>query len=1162
MQFSLMFFSCSEDTSVRDKYGLIVDSTRFGDRHGFSSVWIPERHFTQFGSLYPNPAVLQAALARETQQIKLRSGSVVLPLHNPIRVAEEWAMVDNLSGGRVGISVAPGWNPDDFTFFPEKYHNRYQELFEGIETVRQLWRGESVLFPNGTGDRVKLNIYPRPIQPELPIWVTVARNPQNFAKAGEMGTNLLTHLLDQGIEPLAEKIALYRQARAKHGHDPNRGIVTVMLHTFVGENADLIREQARSPYCQFLKSNAGLAEGLAQSRGYSLNSCSQGDAEELLNALYERFAASRGLIGTPENCLELLEKLYEIGVDEVACLLDFGQERELILENLPHLNRLKELFAEAAINKTRPLFKTNSSLEIALQQVLEEDKKAEDWDNLQDSLAEIQARCTVRIPGKELYSSLNDRGAELKESYQGIEELWLGQGEALGKVTIPQVLASSVNDYTIHPCLLDACNQVLAGLLLHQSSSANESSLYLPVGIESLQIHREMSDRVWSQAIVRQTDKTSSNSIKGDLRIFDELGNLLVEVSGLQIKKTNSLSLQGNVTSPKKHCVDWFYDLQWQAKSIEKATSDIQHQTWLIFADHTGVGEKLAENLRELGKTCFLVFSGESYSVSQSGIFSLNPTQPEEMQILLDRVLESTPEIAVVHLWNLDVTSIAEMKVMSIASSLNLLQTLANKSNSSPIWFATKGAQPIENNSISLAVNQAPVWGLGRVAEGEFSSLWGGLIDLDPNSSIEENVRQLIEAITSPDQENQIAYRDGQRYVPRLAKVNQLQSKAKPLSILADATYLITGGLGGIGLKVAAWMVEQGARHLVLVGRSEPKDQNAIAELENKGAKVLVAQADVTDAEAIAGILAEIDSSLPPLKGIAHLAAILDDAMLVKENWEHFTHVSAPKIEGAWNLHSLTQDMSLDFFLMFSSAASLFASMPGQGNYVAANTFLDMLAHYRRNQGLTALTINWGPWSEVGHGATDYGRQAHARAASYGITSLSVDKGLQVLEELLLNKNVGQIGVIPVDWSQFFQADSTVSTSPLFSQLIDHETVKTRNHNSQILEQLEAASDRLNVLVDYLQTEIAYILRIDSSQLDRQEALTNMGLDSLLAVELRNQLKTNLKIDIAIAKFLEDISIFGLAAEIDQQIDRDQTEEDALSISEDLEESNLVEGVL
>ncbi len=307
MKFGLMFFASSEDALTGNRYRVVTESARFADRHGFSSIWVPERHFTKFGSLYPNPAVLHAALAMITERIRLNAGSVVAPLHNPLRIAEEWAMVDNLSGGRVGVSLASGWNPADFAFFPDRYQDRQETLLTNARAIQRLWRGETITTKSGIGEPVDIRIYPSPVQPELPLWLTAAGNPKTYALAGELGANLLTHLLDQDEEQLAGKIAGYRQARADHGWDPDAGIVTVMLHAYVGADADLVREQARVPFCQYIKSNIGLLKGLSRSRGQNvdISSMPAEDLDEFVNFLYERFAAERGLIGTPESCFPL-----------------------------------------------------------------------------------------------------------------------------------------------------------------------------------------------------------------------------------------------------------------------------------------------------------------------------------------------------------------------------------------------------------------------------------------------------------------------------------------------------------------------------------------------------------------------------------------------------------------------------------------------------------------------------------------------------------------------------------------------------------------------------------------------------------------------------------------------------------------------------------------
>jgi natural product biosynthesis luciferase-like monooxygenase protein len=356
LKFGLMFFG-GDDGLGAAKYRLLLESAKFADAHGFSGIWLPERHFTKFGCLYPNPAVLHAALARETKNIRLRAGSVVMPLQNPIRVAEEWAVVDVLSGGRVDLSFASGWHPDDFALAPEKYTDRKGEMLRGIQAVRKLWRGETVSATSGNGQQIEVRTYPTPLQQKLNVWLTAAGNPETFEKAGEIDAGVVTHLFDQGIDDLAEKIEVYRDSRSRHGFDPGAGNVTVTLHTFLGETLDEVRRHAGGPYRQFLKENLGLLKNLAFSRGMKIDvsSLTSAELDELLSAVFEKFLGGRSLLGTPDTCFEMARQLAEAGVDEVACLLDFGPAEDAILQMLPQLAELQErCFAARQETKNAP----------------------------------------------------------------------------------------------------------------------------------------------------------------------------------------------------------------------------------------------------------------------------------------------------------------------------------------------------------------------------------------------------------------------------------------------------------------------------------------------------------------------------------------------------------------------------------------------------------------------------------------------------------------------------------------------------------------------------------------------------------------------------------------------------------------------------------------
>jgi natural product biosynthesis luciferase-like monooxygenase protein len=354
MDFSLFYFASDADGNEPDKYRLLLEGAKFADANGFTAVWTPERHFHVFGGLFPNPSVTSAAVAAVTTRIQIRAGSVVLPLHHPVRVAEEWSVVDNLSNGRVGISFASGWHADDFfVFAPQHYSDRKQRMIRDVETVRKLWRGESVRACSGAGREIDVRIVPRPVQPELPVWITAAGSEETFRAAGEMGCGVLTHLLGQSLEELAAKIAIYRAAWKQAGHVPGEGKVTLMLHAYVGENLTAVRETVRRPFCQYLRHSVNLISNLARSLNLDISpeNWSEADMQALLGHAFDRYFQTSGLMGTPEMCLETVGHLKEIEVDEVACLIDFGVDTDSVLRGLTLLNEVRQRSAESTAPK-------------------------------------------------------------------------------------------------------------------------------------------------------------------------------------------------------------------------------------------------------------------------------------------------------------------------------------------------------------------------------------------------------------------------------------------------------------------------------------------------------------------------------------------------------------------------------------------------------------------------------------------------------------------------------------------------------------------------------------------------------------------------------------------------------------------------------------------
>lgn len=349
MKFSLFFFSGDGSKADPEKYRLLLESAKFADRAGFSAVWTPERHFQDFGGLYPNPSVLGAALAAVTERLQVRAGSVALPLHHPVRVAEEWAVVDNLSGGRVAVSFASGWHPGDFVLAPEAYAERKEVMFGHVELIRRLWGGESVAFAGVDGTEFEVRTLPRPVQPELPVWITSAGNPETWARAGRIGANLLGGMQGETFETIGKKVEIYRAARAKAGHDPRAGQVAVMLHTFLGEELGAVKERARPALTAYLQTF--LKEGQNEARRKAaVEVASATDEENEMRAAlaYEYYFNRNSLLGTVAKCSRMVDGLAAVGVDEIACLVDFGLEVETVLDGLRHLDELRARYDLAA----------------------------------------------------------------------------------------------------------------------------------------------------------------------------------------------------------------------------------------------------------------------------------------------------------------------------------------------------------------------------------------------------------------------------------------------------------------------------------------------------------------------------------------------------------------------------------------------------------------------------------------------------------------------------------------------------------------------------------------------------------------------------------------------------------------------------------------------
>ncbi|MBE9214580.1 type I polyketide synthase [Plectonema cf. radiosum LEGE 06105] len=777
-----------------------------------------------------------------------------------------------------------------------------------------------------------------------------------------------------------------------------------------------------------------------------------------------------------------------------------------------------------------------------------------------------------QISGTEFYSTFRDRGYHWENSFQWIDTIWLGENQALCQMKQPQ-LPDKIDNYQLYPGLIDSCLQLLNSWELTKSE---QDYMYVPFNIAKLKFyHRPNCDRkLWCHA---QKQESDDNSLLGNISLYDESGRLIAEIIGFEARRTRQKTVFQNITKAEH---DWLYEIAWENKDVDKNQELIPQEkgSWLIFAQDTGIGAQLARKLQQNGEDYVLVVPGTEYKAFPQQ-FYINPENPQDFQRLLEEITNNQTALrGIVYLWGLDDTFKTNNQVRNCGSVLHLVQALT-KAELSPyprLWLVTKATQAT-TASDDLQLTGASLWGLGKVIALEHPELLCTRLDLD--AANHNQVQELYEQLLFADTENEIALRQGIRKVARLVRRNYQTNAQQQFKFNSESSYLITGGLGALGLVVARWMIDKGARNLVLTTRRGITNdtQQEILQLEQAGAKVLVVKADVSQVEDVSGILTKIKTSHPPLRGIIHAAGVLDDGLLLQQTWQRFERVMAAKVRGTWNLHHLTQDIPLDFFVCFSSVASLLGS-PTQGNYAAANAFMDTLVNYRRNQGKPGLSINWGAWGEVGMAAKLDIRHQQRITAS-GFSTIAPQQALQILGDLL-TQNATQVGVTPVNWTKFLQQFSPGKQPPLVNNFLSQTQAKVKQESStqhlELLHQLQETivSERENLLIARIQDEVVKVLQFDSSfRPNPRTGFFDMGMDSLMSMELKNQLEKMLGNSLpstltfeystieALAQYLLDKVISLEVVEIEETLEVKPVQDfvdDILQLSE-AELSNLID---
>jgi acyl carrier protein len=558
----------------------------------------------------------------------------------------------------------------------------------------------------------------------------------------------------------------------------------------------------------------------------------------------------------------------------------------------------------------------------------------------------------------------------------------------------------------------------------------------------------------------------------------------------------------------------------------------LQPGTWLIFADADGIAEYIARALRNRGQRCVLIWPGDHYQQLSADSYQIVPAQSEDMKRLLREIYnhDSPPCRGILHLWSLQ-SSIADVPTVDqllqgqrigTESILVLVQAIAQQGwrDQLRLWLFTRLAQNLPREPSRVIA--APQWGLLRTIMHEYPALQASGIDI-PDHLSPSLLETLVILCTSQTTEDQFLLREDGSFVARMQPLTlplnrSFEQGVGMPCVRSDGTYVLAGGSGGIGLILTRWLVEQGAGCLVLLSRSQPSEPAAvqIEQLRQSGTSLHILQTDIADVEQLTQAFSSIRASMPPIRGIFHSAGILDDATLLNLDDQRWQRVLRPKMLGAWLLHTLTAQDPLDYFVLFSSAASLLGSA-GQGNYAAANAFVDALAHLRCAQGQPALSINWGPWATVGLAAAQENRGQ--RLATRGIGNILPEQGVAVLDCLLHTAHIpAQVGVLPLNLRQWRQSHLTMARTPFLLELLRTESNEYSQPGQQTpsvtlqIQNTESLQERRMILEAHLQHLLAGVLHLPSQHISASTPLKTLGLDSLMALEFRNALEESLKL--------------------------------------------------
>lgn len=754
---------------------------------------------------------------------------------------------------------------------------------------------------------------------------------------------------------------------------------------------------------------------------------------------------------------------------------------------------------------------------------------------------EVKTRCTNHLTRDEFYDVMWKADYHLGESFRWLKQIWHSNCEAIGKLELPN-LPDDLSNYELYPGLIDSCFQ-MAGITAEQDKikkMEKEDYIFVPFHIERFSLLKKpVNTDLWCHCTIN-SEKSNDLVCACDLSLMDELGEKIAEIIGLEVRKAPKAILLKSLSDNQDSI---FYEIKWLQKPLQLPDGNIEKVSkWLVFGNHEEVLNSFADHLKSKKQEYILVSNSSNYLKLDEHRYLVDTSSVQQVQQLMNQL---TGIDSIVLLFNnkqkngqADLVDINKANEAS-CSLLHFIQAILSKA-AKPIpkvCIVTNGTQYIHSVKEVNCPQSAPLWGIGKVLSIEHPELACSLIDFDAEIHTNQLVTFIYNELLVMDKEYLVAYRKGLRYVSRLEKYfaePQPQKKVYPLS--DTSSYLITGGLGALGLEFAELLASRGAKKIILTSRSivSEKAKEIIANIQKMGVSVQAIQNDCSNEKDVESLIAAINMTEFPLKGIIHAAGVIDDAPIELLNKNRLFEVLAPKVGGSWFLHKHSENIKLDFFICISSMSALIGNH-SQSNYAAANAFMDSLVAYRQGKGLSGLSINWGPWDKIGMAARigDKYKNLIEKSGIRFINPLLAKESLA----LLLSDTKINVGVFDIDWDIYKQkiyANNNGTFLEKFCSVSNTEQIEVETYLTMLAN--ITPNEQPTFILDVVTKEIARIIKTDALSIDVNESISTLGVDSLMAMEFRTSLQRKLNIDIPIGKLMEGGSIADLSNGINDSL--------------------------